>query len=213
MGIRWKAAQFVEVLWWRVYLRKKDKREYLRRKKIYWQQQIDDCADALQITPNSTIIDMGCGPAGIFIMYGDRPVVAVDPLLDKYEATLPMFDKADYPNVQFITAPIESFATHATFDYVFCMNAINHVSDIRAGFKKLADLAGQHGTIIVSIDTHNHQFLKQIFRMSPGDILHPHQYDLAEYKAFLQDLGFNITKTIFLSKGTIFNHYILIGKR
>jgi 2-polyprenyl-6-hydroxyphenyl methylase/3-demethylubiquinone-9 3-methyltransferase len=203
----------MEVLWWRFYLHKKNKSEYLRRKKMYWQQQLDDCAGAFTVAQGNTIIDMGCGPAGIFIMFPDTDVVAVDPLLDKYEATLPLFAKSDYPRVDFVTAPIETFASTKTFDFVFCLNAINHVSDIHEGFKKLADLAGEKGTIIVSIDAHNHQLLKKIFRIGPGDILHPHQFDLEEYTRFLSAQGFSVSKKIQLSKGVIFDHYILIARR
>ena len=213
MRLRWKAAQFVEVLWWRVYLRRKDKAEYLRKKRIYWQKQLDDCASVFTIKPGDKVIDMGCGPAGIYIMFPDAGVVAVDPLLDKYEETLPLFSRADYPGVHFITSPMETFTTTDRFDYVFCMNAINHVNDIQAGFTKLASLANDKGTIIVSIDAHKDQLMKGIFRIGPGDILHPHQYDMEEYKAFLVKEGFKVVKAILLEPGKVFDHYILIAQR
>lgn len=213
MRLRWRAAQFVEVLWWWFYLRRKDKAEYLRKKKIYWQKQLDDCTSVFNIKPGDTIIDMGCGPAGIYIMFPDMGVVAVDPLLDKYEEQLPLFSKADYPGVRFVTSPIETYNSSERFDYVFCMNAINHVNDIQAGFGKLAALANDNGTIIVSIDAHNNQLMKGIFRIGPGDILHPHQYDKKEYEAFLEKEGFSVVKSILLAKGAIFNHYILIAQR
>lgn len=213
MRLRWRTAQFVEVLWWWFYLRRKDKTEYLRKKRIYWQKQLDDCASVFTIKPGDKVIDMGCGPAGIYIMFPDMGVVAVDPLLDKYEEQLPLFSKADYPGVRFVTSPIETYSTEDRFDYVFCMNAINHVNDIQAGFNKLAALANDNGTIIVSIDAHNNQLMKGIFRIGPGDVLHPHQYDMEEYKAFLVKEGFEIVKTILLDKGMVFNHYILIAQR
>lgn len=213
MRLRWRAAQFVEVLWWWFYLRGKDKIEYLRRKKIYWQKQLDDCASVFTIKQEDKIIDMGCGPAGLYIMFPTQGVTAVDPLLDKYEEQLSFFSRADYPGVHFVTSPIETFTTADRFDYVFCMNAINHVNDIQAGFTRLATLAKPNGTIVVSIDAHNRGWLKAIFRIGPGDILHPHQYDLQEYKAFLEKEGFDIVKTICLDEGYIFSHYILVAQR
>ena len=213
MRLRWRMAQFVEVLWWWFYLLRKDKAEYLRKKKLYWQKLLDDCADVFEIKEGDNIIDMGCGPSGLYIMYPDRAVTAVDPLLDKYEQNLPIFSRADYPQVNFITSPIETFTTTAQFDYVFCMNAINHVNDIKAGFRKLTSLTNANGKIIVTIDAHNKQFLKGIFRIGPGDVLHPHQYDLEEYKAFLSDEGYEILKTICLDEEYIFNHYMLIAQK
>lgn len=146
-------------------------------------------------------------------MFPGSGVTAVDPLLDKYERELSIFSKNDYPDVKFITSPIESFTTTQTYDYVFCMNAINHVSDIQAGFATLCSLAKPQGKIVVSIDAHNRQFLKGIFRIGPGDVLHPHQYDLQEYKGFLEHEGYEVVKTICLDKAFIFNHYILIAQR
>ena len=42
----------------------------------------------------------------------------------------------------------------------------------------------------------NFQLLKYIFRLLPGDILHPHQFDLEEYKGMLKKAGFQIEKVM-----------------
>ncbi len=213
MNLRWKTAQFFEVWWWRFYLKGKSREEYLRNKKQYWHQQLDACADVFRITDKDTIIDMGCGPSGLYTVFPNGQVTAVDPLLDQYEKTLPLFKKSDYPGVVFVTSPIETYNTTQTYDYVFCMNAINHVKDIKAGYAKLASLCNKNGKIIVTIDAHNNNLMKAIFRIGPGDILHPHQYNMEEYTNFLDHEGFKVIKTVCLDKGMVFNHYLLVAER
>ena len=147
------------------------------------------------------------------MIFPDSDITAVDPLLDKYEKDLPLFSKTDYPNVQFIQSPIEKFVPAKKFDYVFCMNAINHVSDITKGFEVLADCCAEKGKIIVTIDAHNNALMKAIFRIGPGDVLHPHQYDVQEYTAFLERVGFKVIKSINLEPGHIFDLCLLVAER
>ena len=90
------------------------------------------------------------------------------------------------------------------------MNAINHVHDIEKGFEKLNEVCAENGTIVFSIDAHNFSFFKYLFRLIPGDILHPHQYDLEEYKQFLEKQKMKIVKTEWLKKEFFFNHYLMV---
>ncbi len=140
-----------------------------------------ECATIFEVKNNNTLIDMGCGPSGLYLPFPDNNLTAVDPLLDDYEQNLSIFSQKKYPNVTFIKAAIEDFETKEQFDYVFCMNAINHVSNIKTGFLVLSKLAKTNGKIIASIDAHNYTFLKKLFRFLQCDILHPHQYNKEEY--------------------------------
>jgi 2-polyprenyl-6-hydroxyphenyl methylase/3-demethylubiquinone-9 3-methyltransferase len=140
-------------------------------------------------------------------------VDALDPLLDSYEKSLAHFKKSDYPNVHFINLPLENFDKTAAYDVVFCLNAINHVADLDKCFDILVNATQLGGTLVVSIDAHNYAFLKSIFQKIPGDILHPHQYDLAEYSAMLTSRGCTIKNTILYRKELIFNYYIVVCER
>ena len=213
MKSRWKLAQFFEVIWWKRHLKNKDKEDYFEKKKLYWHKLLDDCADTFRIKDTDSVIDMGCGPSGLYIISPSRNVTAVDPLLDEYVKKVPLFSTTDYPATRFVTSTIEEYTTSERYDYVFCMNAINHVEDIRKGFAKLAQLGNATGKVIVTIDAHNYAWLKAIFRIGPGDVLHPHQYSLDEYAAFLENEGYSILKTICLHKEFIFNHYLLVAQR
>ncbi len=210
MQLRWQIAQFFEMRWWRRYLSGKEKDAYLDWKKNYWQALLDRLG--LSIPIGATVLDAGCGPAGIFTVLPANKVDALDPLLDQYEQHLPHFRKSDYPYVHFICTPLEQFKSEQPYEFVFCLNAINHVADLSLCLDRLHACTRPGGTLLLSIDTHNYGWLKRIFRLVPGDILHPHQYDLPEYQAMLLSRDFSIEQTVLLKKEWIFNYYLICAR-
>lgn len=211
--LKWRLAQYLELRWWKNYLRGKNKAEYLQWKQSYWQQLLQKVGEGLLIEPGKTVCDMGCGPAGIFIALPEHQVTAVDPLIGKYEKHTSFFKKSDYPNVGFVESTIEDFESTEKFDVVFCMNAINHVHDMENAFKKLKEVCAEGGTLVVSVDAHNYSFFKHLFRWVPGDMLHPQQYDLDEYKQFLEKQGFKILKTELLKMEWVFGHWVVVAEK
>jgi 2-polyprenyl-6-hydroxyphenyl methylase/3-demethylubiquinone-9 3-methyltransferase len=77
----------------------------------------------------------------------------------------------------------------------------------------LIELAKPNAFVIVTIDAHNYSFFKKIFRLLPGDILHPHQYDLNEYEKFLTSRNCDLIKSIHLKQEFFFDHYMLIAQK
>lgn len=209
MQLRWRIAQFFEMHWWRRYLSGKDKAVYLEWKKSYWKnllQQTD-----WHIPNGARVLDAGCGPAGIFTILEGKEVEALDPLLDEYEKSLAHFQRDDYPWVRFFTMPLEDFKTHEPFEFVFCLNAINHVSNLDASLRSLVRCLQPGGRILMTVDAHNYAFLRQIFQWIPGDILHPHQFDLAAYVSMLEQRGLKVERTVLLKKECVFSYYALLA--
>jgi 2-polyprenyl-3-methyl-5-hydroxy-6-metoxy-1,4-benzoquinol methylase len=214
MTFRWKLAQAAEIRWWQGYLKNKPTTDYAVWKTKYWQDLLKEIGLDAQITEGSRILDAGCGPAGIFMIFKSQKVEALDPLLDEYQAKLPHFRRENYPNVQFFSQPLESFSDKkAVYDTVFCLNAINHVADLQRAFDVLVDATKAGGTLVVSIDAHNYSFLKTIFQALPGDILHPHQFDLTEYSNMLTSRGCRIERTLLKKSEFIFNYYVLVATK
>ena len=211
MSLRWKIAQAAEIRWWQNYLKKKPKADYLVWKKNYWQTLLEKLN--LKFSAGEKILDAGCGPAGMFMVLDDYETDAMDPLLKDYEEKLEHFTQAQYPKIRFFSEPLETFSPKKKYTKVFCLNAINHVADLDLSFDKLIDFTEDGGTLIVSIDAHNHGFFKKIFRLLPGDILHPHQYDLAEYQKMLTDRGCTIEQSVLYNEEFFFNYFILVAKK
>ena len=80
-------------------------------------------------------------------------------------------------------------------------------------YDRLVNAAKDSAYIVVSIDAHNHSFFKFLFRLIPGDILHPHQYDLEEYIDFMTHRGCNICKEIMVKKEFFFSHYVVVARK
>jgi 2-polyprenyl-6-hydroxyphenyl methylase/3-demethylubiquinone-9 3-methyltransferase len=211
MTLRWKIAQVLEIWWWRRYLKGKEIVEYLAAKKAYWKRILKMLQ--IEVPVQVQILDAGCGPAGIFMILNECRVDAVDPLVNNYEQNLVHFVKSDYPNVQFYHQSLENLTIQKKYDLVFCMNAINHVSDLHLCLNKLIAATVPDGQLILAVDVHKYSFLKRIFRLFPGDVLHPQQHDLQDYRKMLEARDCKIVKTVVLKSARIFNYVGIITKR
>mgnify|MGYP000479306051 CR=1 FL=1 len=210
---RWKTAQMAERKWWQIYLKDKDVTAYLIWKKQYWQDLLNRCAPYFSIKKDDVILDAGCGPAGMYMLFNENSCVAFDPLIKAYEADLPHFKKVMYPSVRFVEAGLEDFSEPRSFQVIFCMNAINHVHSMDKAFDVVVGSTQQNSKIVVSIDVHNFSFFKFLFRLIPGDILHPHQYDLKEYSRFLESRNCKIEQAVCIKQEFFFDHYVLVARK
>ena len=214
MTFRWKIAQAAEIRWWQSYLKNKPTTDYALWKTKYWQDLLAEIGLSDTLKTNTRILDAGCGPAGIFMIFKNQDVDALDPLLNDYAAKLPHFRRENYPNVHFFSQPLESFSDKKSlYDTVFCLNAINHVADLDTALDVLVDATKTGGTLVVSIDAHNYSFLKKIFQALPGDVLHPHQFDLKEYSNMLEMRGCRIERTLLKKSEFVFNYYVLVATK
>lgn len=211
--MKWRLAQKAELCWWKDYLNRKDKSSYLAWKKAYWENILKTLAPEIVLSSPSRILDAACGPAGIYMALEGHEVVGVDPLLQSYKEQLTHFDPADYPFVSFENKTIEEFKAPEYFDLVFCMNGINHVSDLNIALGNLIDCTKAGGYLIFTIDAHNYSFFKYLLRMVPGDILHPHQFSLNEYRDMLSRNGCRHILEKRLKAGFLFNHYLLAVRK
>lgn len=208
--LRWKIAQAAEIRWWQMYLKNKDPKTYLAWKAQYWKDLLKNIG--LENIPHQAkCLDAGCSLAGIFMALENQSVLAIDPLMEAYKSELSDFIKEDwYANTSFQATTLEALQTDIKFDYIFCLNVINHVKDIKASLDKLWEVLAPGGMLILSVDAHNYKAFKYLFRCIPADILHPYQYDLQEYKNMLQIYAPQQTiKSLEYKKEFFFNYHIL----
>ena len=208
---RWNIAQWFELRWWKQYLKNKDTTAYLNWKQQYWKKVLQQLEPELLVRSHMSVADLGCGPSGIYMAVKECKVTAIDPLLDAYEKNTAVFNKGMYPHVQFISTTLEAYRPEQPFDVVFCMNAINHVNNYEQALNTLQQCSKPGGNVAITIDAHNHRFFKYLFRLIPGDVLHPHQFDLNEYKQHLRQRHLRVIKCVELKQGFFFNHYLLLA--
>jgi len=204
---RWRLAQFFELQWWKRYLRKKNKEAYLKWKKNYWKGFLKKME--LEIPARARCLDAGCGPAGIFTCLAGRPLDAVDPLLDLYEQWTGCFSRADYPEVQFISLPLEQFRSSKPYAYIFCLNALNHFENLQTGLELLQSHSRPETQVIISIDCHRYNLAKWIFRICQGDILHPQQHSIRDYERMIEAMGGEICKKVLIKSTFWFDYFAL----
>ena len=210
--VRWKVAQYFEKRWWTNYLRGKEADEYFKWKQNYWHNFLNEISNWAKPLPSHSFLDMGCGPAGIFLVLPGE-VTAVDPLIYQYKLKLPFFIPEKFENVHFLASSAESFPCQTQFDFVFSLNVINHVSDIKLAVDTLYSCCKTGGKLVLSIDSHNYKFLRTVFRYLHFDILHPHQLTINEYIDLLKEAGFTIKGEKCLKKGFVFDYVVLVAEK
>ena len=206
--MRWEWAQWFEKRWWKRYLEKRPVEVYLEWKRKYWQDFLNRIE--IDIRKDAKILDIGCGRAGVFTILNQSQTVACDPLLLYYEEHIAHFSKAFYPNTEFVTIAFENSSWKNEFDVVFCLNVINHVRDFDTVLKRLVDTGKSSAQFVLSIDCHNYQIPKWLFRILPIDILHPHQYDLSEYLSEFESQGLKVERKIHIKSGFFFDYYAVV---
>lgn len=211
-SFRWRIAQYFEKMWWRRYLRGKDHNEYLQWKQNYWQGFLAEISDSVKPLGNQSFLDMGCGPAGIFMVLPGK-VTAVDPLLNKYRDDLTHFIPQNFKHVTFHQSRAEDFDSPGQFDVVFSLNFINHVTDIRLTLRNLTKWCKADGKLVISADAHKYTFLRTLFRFLHFDILHPHQLTAEEYKKMIESEGFRIQCVKDLQKSFIFDYIVIVAEK
>jgi 2-polyprenyl-6-hydroxyphenyl methylase/3-demethylubiquinone-9 3-methyltransferase len=205
--LRWRLAQWLEIRWWQGYLARKKPTAYRRQKVAYWQRLLRQMR--LQVPASAQLLDAGCGPAGIFLAFPDQAVDALDPLIEQYQARIAHFEQARHPLTHFLPIPLEALTVTAKYDYLFCLNAINHVGDWALSLDCLSRAAKPGATLLLGVDVHNKRWLKPLFRLLPGDALHPHQHERAEYRQALRARGWQIVQEHTWSEGLIFDYWLV----
>lgn len=134
-------------------------------------------------------------------------VTAVDPLLNTYRP-LPHFQPEAFPGVDFRQMLLERMNEVAAYDQIFCLNVINHVSDMPLVLRQLRRALKPGGLCWISVDAHHYPFLQPVFAAIPGDILHPHQYTRQQYEELAGTAGFRLLDKQLLKPGGLFDYWM-----
>ena len=202
--LRWKLAQGLEWRWWNRYLAGKSPEDYLLNKRAYWKRTLAELE--WEVAEGATALDAGCGPAGIYLLlHATQTITAIDPLLDHYRR-LAVFRPETYPEVRFLRRTMEELEPLSSFRQIYCFNAINHVRDWERALDALAAVASPGTEMILTSDVHRHAWLLPVFRLLPGDVLHPQQHGPDAYRRALTARGWRIDRERLLRREAIFEY-------
>ena len=124
---------------------------------------------------------------------------------------LPHFSPDSHPNTRYRVSRLEEFQTDEMFDFIFCINAINHVQDMKKVLNLFYETLKEGGQLILSSDVHRHSVYRRILGLVPADILHPQQYFDEEYRSLIEASGFTLKERRVLKKGRIFDYTLYIA--
>lgn len=192
---RWKYAQKLELLCWESNKEKINSERYQELKTKYWERILQKINKAYKLDLSKKMLDFGCGPSGIFLIFADKKnLTCLDPIMKEY--------KKRFPNLKNIkgklkSEPIETFA-EKNFDIIFGFNSIDHVKNISAALKNLRKIISKEGDLIITVNVHNYPIYQVILKKFNRilDSLHPHQYTKKQYQNLLENNGFKVKKII-----------------
>ena len=197
-------AQALEWRWWSRYLASRSPEVYLQNKRAYWARTLTELEWA--VAAGAPALDAGCGPAGIFLLLHDtQRITAIDPLLERYRR-LPVFQPQAYPEVSFLPRTMEEPGEVGPFRQIYCFNSINHVRDWERALDALTSVALPGTEMILTSDVHRHSWLLPVFRLLPGDVLHPQQHGPDAYRTALAARGWRIEREKLLRREAIFDY-------
>lgn len=211
MNLRWKIAQFAELLWWRWYLWGKPAGGYLHWKRRYWSAFFRRFA--MELNPAGRLLEVGSGPAGAFLILPQEHLTVVDPLAGPYRRQFAQLSGSVVCDGDLVSEPFEKWESQERFDSIYCFNAINHTADLDICVAKMAQLLRPGGRLYLSVDCHRNRFLKSLFQRIPGDILHPHQYDAGEYSQLFLRQGLILCSCRLIQRQWIFDYNLFIFEK
>ena len=181
----WQHAQEEETECWSGISFKLKNPKYFELKKEYWSKIIDKCGFKDQgIFENKSVLEIGCGPSGLFINFPDHPDYSlVEPLLDSYQQLAPLAFK----NQKKHPIPFEDFKNEKKFNIVVCINAIDHCRNIENFIDKMYEVASTNSISIIGVNTHVYGWTARFWRKYQRliDPMHPYQFTGNEYAKML----------------------------
>lgn len=113
-----------------------------------------------QIKPNSTVLDVGCGSGVLSHLLSQKgcKVTGVD--IDKNRVN---FCKKEYPYITFLQEDILKLNLKERFDYVVCLDTLEHLNNIEIAVKNLKKHMKINGSLIVGVPTRIYLTLEPIF--------------------------------------------------
>lgn len=211
MNLRWNIAQALEIRWWNWYLSGKQPASYLQWKQQYWTGFFRSFN--IPLAPSGQLLEVGCGPAGAFLVLPKENLTVLDPLLPVYRRKHPEIAEAHLKDVQLIALPLEQWQPEQCYDHIFCFNVINHTAQLERCLKHLVDALQPGGRLYLSVDCHRFRLLKGLFRAVPGDVLHPQQNAANDYIRLTEAAGLRLQSSELIKREPIFDYQLFIFEK
>ncbi|MEM1097917.1 MAG: methyltransferase domain-containing protein [Planctomycetota bacterium] len=194
---RWQVAQAGELNYWQ----RPDtieRHSNLAARRDYWRPYVDFIGSGRAIEPGDALLDIGCGPTGIFTaIETEGRKVGLDPLIDEYRDHYPLS-----PGVEFLKCGGEQIdLPDASFEHVFCLNALDHCLEPQRVLEESFRVLKPGGQFTLAVDVYNSSARKWKallsahvkVRVFQKQELHPHKFVRKDVTAMLERVGLEPT--------------------
>jgi len=131
-----------------IYGRRSDERG--RPSRRVFKRYLEILAEPATNLDGRTVIDIGCGPMGSLHFFPGALKVGLDPLAVQYHES---FGVARHQKMSYVAAYAEKLPlADARADYVFCINAIDHVDEPAAVADEIVRVLKPGGRLILQVD-------------------------------------------------------------
>ena len=168
----WERIQRIE----RAYQERKDPSTILAVNCLYWRRVLKSLPEGeFEIGPESRVLDAGCGGAGILLALEEGIRSGFDPLMGFYLERFPHLAEAP---VRWIEADAEGFYAEEPFDFIFCINTLDHTRDPRRAAQNLEHLLAPSGKLVCVLNVHLTRFWRAYYERFYRFVDPPHPHHI-----------------------------------
>lgn len=208
----WARVQKIE----RAYHEQKDPRTVLDVNQKYWQRILDSIPQGeVSIGPQTRILDVGCGGAGILLILENGIRTGVDPLMSFYRQK---FSFLDDTQIRWVEGMAEDFDDSEKFDVIFSINMLDHTESPRASALNLERLLAPGGKLVCVLNVHLTRFWRKYYEsfyrwVDPPHPHHIHDDDLPGYFPNLKMLSRNDIDSLWFDLRDLYDKQVCHRKR
>ncbi len=202
---RWLEAQNLEA----VTESADDIREWVRVRTDTWARLVHYLDQRSLVKKRRRILDVGGKATTIFLALPGSHRYAVDPVYGHLFEQHPFLgDLEQYRGVTFVALPVEELVEEP-FDLIFCINALDHVSEVDVVASRLKQLLAPGGVFVLIVDCYADKAVRDLVRWFDVDVPHPHHFVVEDIPRIFRGLRLrgqdNLIFKLFFS-GTLFRN-------
>ena len=151
--------------------------EWIRVRRLDWTNLLNLLKNEIVFDGSKRVLDIGGGPASIFLALSEGEKYTVEPNLDCLFQLHPFIKEIEeYKDVIFISRPIEDVVIDKQFDLIFIINVLDHVGATKPVVDKISELLAPTGTLVVLVDCYFDSVVRNIIKIFDIDLPHPHHW-------------------------------------
>lgn len=187
---RWEKAQQYEQNWW------SERGEIINFQyyKVFASQLVSDLKLIIEIKKDPSILEVGCGPAGISTYLDSDRKYAIDPLND-YFVSVERFQQLRDQRTQYLTAKGESLPyKEESFDLVIMDNVLDHCENPEQVMKETLRVMKKGGVLYFQQNVYTLwgkglRLGMEKFEIDKG---HPHTFTKKDIYQLLNQIGLEV---------------------